>query len=80
LFKVENPSSEEGDFKDFINEKSLEIISKIYIEPSLKDAKLGEYFQFLRKGYFVLDKNTTSNHIIFNRTVTLKDTWAKLNK
>ena len=80
LFKVENPSSEEGDFKDFINEKSLEIISKIYIEPSLKDAKLGEYFQFLRKGYFVLDKNATSNHIIFNRTVTLKDTWAKLNK
>jgi len=80
LFKVENPSSEECDFKDFINEKSLEIISKIYIEPSLKGAKLGEYFQFLRKGYFVLDKNATSSHIVFNRTVTLKDTWAKLNK
>ncbi len=77
LFKVEDPSNEEGDFKDYINENSLQIIEKVYAEPSLKNASINERYQFLRKGYFTLDKNSTEEKMIFNRTVTLKDTWAK---
>jgi glutaminyl-tRNA synthetase len=76
LFKVENPSSEEGDFKDYINENSL-TITQAYIEPSLVHATMQNRFQFLRKGYFCLDKESTKEKIIFNRTVTLKDAWAK---
>ena len=78
LFKVEDPSSEEGDFKTYINPNSLEIIPNAKIEASLKDAILGEHFQFIRKGYFTLDsKYTTKDKLVFNRTVTLKDTWSK---
>ncbi|OSZ82789.1 glutamine--tRNA ligase [Chitinophagaceae bacterium IBVUCB1] len=77
LFKVEDPSSEEGDFKDYINEHSLQILPSVYIEPSLANAKEGEQFQFLRKGYFCVDKESTADKLIFNRTVGLKDTWAK---
>lgn len=78
LFKVENPASEEGNFLEYINPNSLQIISKAFIEPSLVNAQLGQAFQFIRKGYFVLDKNSTSHKLIFNRTVTLKDNWAKV--
>jgi glutaminyl-tRNA synthetase len=78
LFKVENPASEEGDFLDYINPDSLQIISKAFIEPSLTNAQLGQAFQFIRKGYFVLDKNSSSDKLVFNRTVTLKDNWAKV--
>ena len=77
LFKVEDPSNEDGDFKDYINEDSLQIINTVYAEPSLIDAKPDERYQFLRKGYFSLDKNSTAEKMIFNRTVTLKDAWAK---
>lgn len=80
LFKVEDPSSEEGDFKDYINPNSLEIIPSAMAEPSLKTANIGDKFQFLRKGYFCVDKNSTPGKPIFNRTVTLKDTWAKESK
>ncbi len=76
LFKVENPSSEEGNFKDYINPDSLHIV-QAYIEPSLVLATPENRFQFLRKGYFCLDKESTPEKIIFNRTVTLKDAWAK---
>jgi glutaminyl-tRNA synthetase len=76
LFKVENPSSEEGNFKDYINENSL-TITQAYIEPSLVHATHENRFQFLRKGYFCLDKESTKEKIVFNRTVTLKDAWAK---
>jgi glutaminyl-tRNA synthetase len=79
LFKVENPSSEEGDFKDYINENSLQIVTG-YAEPSLANATTDDKFQFLRKGYYCLDKNSTSDKLIFNRTVTLKDGWAKKDK
>jgi glutaminyl-tRNA synthetase len=75
LFKVENPSSEEGDFKDYINPDSLKIISNAYAEPSLMNAKFEERYQFLRKGYFCLDKDTSEGHLVFNRTVGLKDSW-----
>lgn len=77
LFKVEDPSSEEGDFKDYINSDSLVIIPSAYIEPSLAEATTGQYFQFLRKGYFVVDTTSTDDKLIFNKTVGLKDTWAK---
>lgn len=77
LFKVENPSSEEGDFKDYINPKSVEIVSNAFAEPSLKNTKPGDKFQFIRKGYFCTDKDSTASNLIFNRTVSLKDSWVK---
>ncbi len=80
LFKVENPAMEEGDFKEYINPDSLHIIERAYIEPSLKDAAAGEKFQFIRKGYFCLDTDSTAEHLVFNRTVTLKDGWVKETK
>lgn len=76
LFKVEDPSSEEGDFKGYINEDSMHVIEAL-IEPALADAKVGEGYQFLRKGYFSVDIDSTPDKLIFNRTVGLKDTWAK---
>lgn len=76
LFKVENPSAEDGDFKDYINEHSLEVIHA-FIEPSLTTATAGDHFQFLRKGYFCADKDSTAEKPVFNRTVGLKDSWAK---
>jgi glutaminyl-tRNA synthetase len=80
LFKVENPASEEGDFKDYINPDSLETVATVYAEPALKNARINERYQFLRKGYFTLDNKDTYHRLVFNRTVTLKDAWAKMNK
>ena len=80
LFKVEDPSSEEGDFKDYINNDSLQVINAVFAEPAVKHAKFDERYQFLRKGYFNLDKDTSEEKMVFNRTVTLKDTWAKESK
>lgn len=78
LFKVENPAAEEGDFKEYINPDSLNIVTG-YAEPAVKDAKPDDRFQFIRKGYYCLDKESgsTGDMLIFNRTVTLKDAWAK---
>lgn len=78
LFKVEDPASEEGDFKSFINPDSLQIIENAFAEPAVLEVKFSERYQFLRKGYFTLDKDTSTSRIVFNRTVTLKDTWAKI--
>jgi glutaminyl-tRNA synthetase len=78
LFNVENPAAED-DFKASINPESLQIIEKAYVEPALSKALPDERFQFIRKGYFSLDsKLSTPEHLIFNRTVTLKDNWAKV--
>ena len=77
LFTMENPMDAEGDFKDTINPNSLEVIHNAYIEPSLLNAKLDDRYQFIRKGYFCLDKDSAENKLVFNRTVTLKDAWAK---
>jgi glutaminyl-tRNA synthetase len=76
LFKVEDPSSEEGDFKEYMNPNSLKVV-KGFAEPSIKDATLTDRFQFLRKGYYCLDRDSSADKLIFNRTVTLKDGWAK---
>jgi glutaminyl-tRNA synthetase len=75
LFKTEDPSGEEGDFKDYINPDSLQVIKAVYAEPSLKNAKFDDRYQFLRKGYFTLDKDSSTSGMVFNRTVTLKDSW-----
>jgi glutaminyl-tRNA synthetase len=80
LFSVEDPSREEGDFKDYINPDSLQVIKAAYAEPALRNSKFGQGYQFLRKGYFCLDKDTYEEKMVFNRTVTLKDTWAKEQK
>lgn len=77
LFKVEDPGNEDGDFKDYVNPDSLQVIPAAYIEPALREAKFDERYQFLRKGYFCLDEDSWGGRLIFNRTVTLKDTWAK---
>lgn len=77
LFRVEDPASEEGDFKAYINPDSLHIIPEAMIETSLLDAKPEQRFQFIRKGYFCLDKDSQPGKPVFNRTVTLKDAWTK---
>lgn len=77
LFTSENPMAEEGDFKDTINPNSLQVIANAMVEPSLKNATLQSRYQFIRKGYFCLDKDSTKDQLVFNRTVTLKDAWAK---
>ncbi|WP_295721077.1 glutamine--tRNA ligase/YqeY domain fusion protein [Mucilaginibacter sp.] len=77
LFQVENPQSEDGDFKDYLNPNSLDVIQTVYIEPDLANAKPGTPVQFMRKGYFTLDKYSTADKLVFNRTVTLKDGWVK---
>jgi glutaminyl-tRNA synthetase len=77
LFNVENPSAEEGDFKDFINPNSLTVISNAKVEASLAEAGENERFQFIRKGYFCADIHSNAQKLIFNRTVTLKDGWSK---
>ena len=78
LFQVEDPSSEEGDYKTYLNPSSLAIIQHAKIEQSLSEAKPGEQFQFIRKGYFTLDsKYAKEGKLVFNRTVTLKDNWSK---
>jgi glutaminyl-tRNA synthetase len=77
LFKTENPAMDAGDFKEYINKDSLEIIQTAYAEPSLSHSMHEERYQFLRKGYFCLDKESSSQKPVFNRTVSLKDAWAK---
>ncbi len=77
LFKVEDVGNAEGDFKDHINTESLEVIGNAFAEPALAADSSESRYQFLRKGYFCLDKDSTQEKLVFNRTVTLKDTWAK---
>jgi glutaminyl-tRNA synthetase len=79
LFSVEDLSSADGDFKDYINPNSLKSV-KAYAEPALVKDSLDARFQFLRKGYFYQDKNSTKDNLIYNRTVGLKDAWAKEQK
>ncbi len=82
LFTKENPDDVEegGEFTDNINPNSLVVLKGCKVEPSLKNAKPGEKFQFLRKGYFCVDKDSSPNNLVFNRIVTLKDTWSKIEK
>jgi len=77
LFNTEDPAAEEGDYKTYINADSLQTVSGAHAEPSLLQTKFDERYQFIRKGYFCLDKDTSASRIVFNRTATLRDTWAK---
>jgi glutaminyl-tRNA synthetase len=77
LFNVEDPSSEEGDFKEYINPDSLHILKNAMLEPSLKESKPGMLYQFMRKGYFTPDTESSAEKLVFNRTVTLKDSFVK---
>jgi glutaminyl-tRNA synthetase len=73
LFSVENPAAEEADFKEYINPDSLKVIKNAFIEPHLQHAGTGAHFQFMRNGYFCIDKDSRPEKLIFNRTVTLKE-------
>ena len=79
LFTHENPDGDKGvDFKEYINPNSLEIITG-YVEPSLVNAKELEHYQFQRLGYFCVDRDSTAEKLVFNKTVGLRDTWAKIS-
>ena len=80
LFNVENPSADDRDFHDLLNPESLKVLNNCYVENYLSEKKAGDFLQFQRIGYFTLDPDTTPGHLVFNRTVGLKDTWAKINK
>lgn len=77
LFSVENPSADERDFRELINPGSLEVKTNCYVEEYLKDAQPLDRFQFQRIGYFNVDPDSTAEKLVFNRTVSLKDSWAK---
>jgi glutaminyl-tRNA synthetase len=80
LFTVANPSDEKdgADFKSYINKDSLQVLTHCKVEPSLVDAEIGSRYQFLRMGYFSLDKDSSHGSLVFNRIVELRDTWAKM--
>ena len=81
LFTVEDPAGhKDKDFKDLINPDSLKIVKKCKIEPTIKDLKPLDSFQFERLGSFCIDKDTTKDNPVINRTITLRDTWAKIQK
>ena len=77
LFSVENPSADERDFRELLNPNSLMVRTNCYVEDYASARKPGEYLQFQRTGYFMADLDTTPEHLVFNKTVGLKDTWAK---
>ncbi len=79
LFNVENPSADERDFRELINPESLKVRTECYVEDFAAGMKPGQYLQFQRIGYFMADKNSTPEHLVFNKTVGLKDTWAKMS-
>ena len=81
LFAVENPSAEEGDFRDLLNPDSLKVRQGVKVEPWLaENAGIGDHFQFQRLGYYTVDPDTANGRIVFNKTIGLKDTWAKQSK
>ncbi|MBQ7869666.1 MAG: glutamine--tRNA ligase/YqeY domain fusion protein [Prevotella sp.] len=80
LFNVENPSADERDFRELLNPDSLTVLTNCYVEKYLTEKKPGDFLQFQRIGYFTMDKDSTAEKMVFNRTVGLKDTWAKINK
>ncbi len=80
LFNVENPSADERDFRELLNPDSLQTIDNCYVENYAAERKPGEYLQFQRIGYFMADADGAPGHLVYNKTVGLKDTWAKQNK
>lgn len=80
LFSIENPSAYERDFRELLNPDSLQVLTNCYVEKYVATKKPLDYLQFQRIGYFTMDKDSTADHLVFNRTVSLKDTWSKINK
>jgi glutaminyl-tRNA synthetase len=80
LFSIENPSADERDFRELLNPESLKTIDNCYVEDFAATMKPGQYLQFQRIGYFMADLDSNNEHLVFNKTVGLKDTWAKQNK
>ncbi|HNV67647.1 MAG TPA: glutamine--tRNA ligase/YqeY domain fusion protein, partial [Bacteroidales bacterium] len=81
LFNTEDPAGQKDeDYRSFLNPDSLEVLRGCKVEPSLATARPPDKFQFQRLGYFCVDNDSTTGNLVFNRTVGLKDTWAKLNK
>lgn len=81
LFSVENPSAEDGDFRDLLNPNSLIVKKGVKLEPwAAENAKPGDHFQFTRLGYYTVDPDSKDGHLVFNKTIGLKDTWAKEQK
>jgi glutaminyl-tRNA synthetase len=81
LFTVKDPTGEKGrEFKEFLNPHSLEKLSGCKVEPAVRGLKPFDRFQFERLGYFCVDPESTPNNLVINRTVELRDTWAKLQK
>ncbi|MBQ9652231.1 MAG: glutamine--tRNA ligase/YqeY domain fusion protein [Prevotella sp.] len=80
LFNVENPSADERDFRELLNPESLTVLNECYVEEFAADMKPGQYLQFQRIGYFMADLDSIAEKPVFNKTVGLKDTWAKQNK
>ncbi|MBD5277635.1 MAG: glutamine--tRNA ligase/YqeY domain fusion protein [Bacteroides sp.] len=81
LFSVENPSAEEGDFRDLLNPDSLKVRENVMVEPWLAaNAKPGDHFQFQRLGYYTVDPDSNDGKLVFNKTIGLRDTWAKEQK
>lgn len=80
LFSVENPGADERDFRELLNPTSLIVLKNCFVEQYLAEKKPGDFLQFQRIGYFTLDESSTDSHLVFNKTVGLKDTWAKINK
>ena len=77
LFNVENPSADDRDFRELLNPDSLKIHENCYVENYLSSVKPGQYLQFQRIGYFMMDPDSTAEHLVFNKTVGLKDSWNK---
>jgi len=80
LFSVENPGADERDFRELLNPNSLTVLKNCYVEQYLTEKKPGDFLQFQRIGYFTLDESSKDGQLVFNKTVGLKDTWAKINK
>lgn len=82
MFNVENPSDETGvsEFTENLNPESMVVLGDAKLENTMTDLKVGDKFQFLRQGYFCVDKDSTPDKPVINRTVALKDSWKKINK
>lgn len=80
LFTVEDPLSEGEDWRSFIDPDSIEVLNNCKVEPAVREQEIGSRFQFERTGYFIIDKDTTDDHLVINRTATLRDSWAKIQK
>lgn len=80
LFSVENPGADDRDFRELLNPSSLTVLENCYVEKFAAEKKPLDYLQFQRIGYFTMDKDSRPDHLIYNRTVSLKDTWSKKSK